>query len=486
MAKVRLYFSFAAVTAIVVTLLMNSTPPTTEKTKPTPLPQHVSVGYEPTTGDSLPDLDAPHRSNPGSKSKLGYILVNHYSGQQGVAVCALGSLQCLAGSYKLPVKILEPFVVGRLTSDFPPNITSPLKFRDLFNLQHFNELSQREAEPPLAPWDDFLDNASRNVISISTNRGKRIKLEFQLLGDVRSGIGMKKLVMDTTKEQLCFSTKYAKNQQLSKLGICVVRVAQLKFPHKKDIADDDVYDYMYLYGDWDPRQTTLVFTTWNRRYVSWIQRSTSLGDFNCSDPKRDRIRHRLLPSQRLLKDSQSYTKRYLHSSNKVAMMVRSEHVFIGYRKKSRGKTIADMITYFSSCLRSAVGIAHENTQADGGIYLTFDLGTYGSNTIAKLLSKELQNKAFKIMQDTVADLYGNKLSLRDWEDSFTQASGGIDNPAYIAALQRTIASQADCLILVGGGNFQVLATNEYLRLHPNPGERCVHSVCLNSARSQIY
>ena len=279
--------------------------------------------------------------------------------------------------------------------------------------------------------------------------------------------------MDTTKEQLCFSTKYTKNQQLSKLGFCIVRVARLKFPHRKDIADDNVYDY--LYGDWDPRQTTLVFTTWNRRYVSWIQRSTSLGDFNCSDPKRDRIRHRLLPSQRLLKDSQSYTKRYLHSSNKVAMMVRSEHVFIGYRNKHRGKTVADMINYFSSCLRSAVGIAHENTQADGGIYLTFDLGTYGSNTILRTLRKELHNKTSKIFQDTVADLYGNKLSLRDWEDSFIQASGGIDNPAYIAALQRTIASQADCLILVGGGNFQDITTNEYLRLHP---KQCVHTVCI--------
>ena len=60
---------FAAVTTVVVNLLMNSTPPT-KKTRPTS--QHVSVGYEPTSGrraDSTPGHEPTngHRadSTPG-------------------------------------------------------------------------------------------------------------------------------------------------------------------------------------------------------------------------------------------------------------------------------------------------------------------------------------------------------------------------------------------------------------------------------------
>ena len=58
--------------------------------------------------------------------------------------------------------------------------------------------------------------------------------------------------------------------------------------------------------------------------------------------------------------------------------------------------------------------------------------------------------------------------------------------AYIAALQRTIASRSDCLLLFGRGNFQEVALSAYLRNHPNKVTRCVHIVCASrSLRKNI-
>ena len=61
--------------------------------------------------------------------------------------------------------------------------------------------------------------------------------------------------------------------------------------------------------------------------------------------------------------------------------------------------------------------------------------------------------------------------------TFTNATKRIENSGYIAALQRTLASQAECLVLAGGGNFQELAMRDYMRNHPNKRNWCIHAVC---------
>ena len=55
---------------------------------------------------------------------------------------------------------------------------------------------------------------------------------------------------------------------------------------------------------------------------------------------------------------------------------------------------------------------------------------------------------------------------------------GITDLGYVAAIQRTIASRADCLVLVGGGHFLKLALGDYLKFHPNHSSWCIHTVCM--------
>lgn len=78
----------------------------------------------------------------------------------------------------------------------------------------------------------------------------------------------------------------------------------------------------------------------------------------------------------------------------------------------------------------------------------------------------------------IMDLYSNKLTFEEWEESFNKATGGVKNNGYIAALQRTLASRAKCLVLVGGGSFQELALKDYLKNHPNKEDHCIHLLAL--------
>ena len=46
-------------------------------------------------------------------------------------------------------------------------------------------------------------------------------------------------------------------------------------------------------------------------------------------------------------------------------------------------------------------------------------------------------------KSTMSELTSHTLSFEEWEESYVKAAGGVTNSGYIAALQRTIASQAD-------------------------------------------
>ena len=58
-------------------------------------------------------------------------------------------------------------------------------------------------------------------------------------------------------------------------------------------------------------------------------------------------------------------------------------------------------------------------------------------------------------------------------ESFTESIGGIEDSSYIAALQCTLASRAECLILVGGGMFQELTMKKYMSTHEK-ANWCIH------------
>ena len=87
------------------------------------------------------------------------------------------------------------------------------------------------------------------------------------------------------------------------------------------------------------------------------------------------------------------------------------------------------------------------------------------------------------INSSFSKLFKDGWTFNEWEQSFTEVASIADNGGYIAAFQRTLASRADCLILIGGGYFQELALNDYKRNHPDKSRWCIHLICaINSER----
>ena len=210
----------------------------------------------------------------------------------------------------------------------------------------------------------------------------------------------------------------------------------------------------------------------------------------CKDVNGQKLSHKFYPSPKLLNDAKYYTNTYLRGQTKVAVMIRSEQAIRGFQTGNRLKQL-------NLCINKVVDIARNLTSTTSSpntsnIFLTLDVGKYGSNSVESVLrlSKyNLKNKSSDVItsvKNIVPTLYGRNWTFVEWEESFIKAADGYENPGYIASLQRTIASRADCLILMGGGDYQRLALHDYLELHPDTSQQCLQFVCFKEGLQEQF
>ena len=144
----------------------------------------------------------------------------------------------------------------------------------------------------------------------------------------------------------------------------------------------------------------------------------------------------------------------------------------------------------TSCVKDALDIHDKiREERDAGTLLTLDVGRFGSHVmqrsraVSRLASSggDTMDSITSLAKDTINHIYNGRFTLKTWEETFVEASGGITEMGYIAMLQRNIATEADCLILMGGGSFQQVAAYQYIKNHPEPSSRCLHIVCVTQS-----
>ena len=102
-----------------------------------------------------------------------------------------------------------------------------------------------------------------------------------------------------------------------------------------------------------------------------------------------------------------------------------------------------------------------------------DLGRFGDSIVENFIYKNVIND---IETEVFKTVYNNSLTMQKWEQSFIQSTNGITDSGYIAAMQRTIVENSQCLILFGGkSNFQRTLLSTYKEKHVNT--MCTYEVC---------
>ena len=262
-------------------------------------------------------------------------------------------------------------------------------------------------------------------------------------------------------------------------GKCIVRVIEL-LTTRSNIPSSTVSSvFNFIFDKWSPEDVLLVFPSWPKSFLPVYHPLNGVNCLKQYKTSRSYTKYQFQPSERLVQDAENYEKRFLGNTNKLAIMLRVERVVEQYLKEVRGskgnkpKTVKECFQKIHT-----LKFEMENGTKSLNPLVTLDIGgKYGTGSFRNKTIAALSVK-------TLEELYGNRWSMEQWEDSFVEAAGGETHTGYIAALQRLLASRADCLVLMGGGDFQALAAQDYLEYHKS-GPSCIHLVCCMSYYDEV-
>ena len=181
------------------------------------------------------------------------LFVDHCSGQQRAGIQALMSLQCWAASFKLPIRILEPIFNDTVFVSAPHErgITLPkqsMRFSDLFDMQHFNRISESIGYVSVGTREDFFTFAPRDVIYVHLKLvSKSIPVSERMLKTIWSGDS------ECIREECCyqFNSDIERLEGIAELkeNYCVIRIieAAYSYAHYYIFSDKEVRGV--IYGD---------------------------------------------------------------------------------------------------------------------------------------------------------------------------------------------------------------------------------------------
>ena len=362
----------------------------------------------------------------------GYVTALEFWDQQTFSIQNILSLQVWAGW--LGVGVLEPFLVGTKFGlplgdheSFHRNgSVSYLAMGDVYDMEQWNlETSKYHYEmSPFTPWKDFLADAPRDV-------------PFFNLGRFTGRNNIEKEV-----------TNY--NRTLAKLGFRLVEARYLQLDWHKPVTETDLKAELYKGGK-SPGEFTVIFGCWNRQELTHVFRALQFNMLFGSSVVS------LEPSRRLKEDATQYRLRHLSSNGSyIGVLVRAEWLIMNRGPDNRKYVL-------NGCLNRALGWLHSLRNQTGlaDVFVGMDIGRFGSTTLRDLRMEYIQ----RLGEDFLRAAYRDpRVTLRNWEETFTAVSSS-SVPGYVAFLQKSVAANGRCLILIGFGSFQRHALQMYMKLH---------------------
>ena len=396
-----------------------------------------------------------HAVNNMHASIKGMILVILYAEQQVGAAMNLFSLQKWAKL--VGASVVEPFVhnsmfkLPKVSSE--KQLATQLRYSDYFNIDIWNNMSVAMNGAPLIPWEKFIDQAPKKYIFVAILNSLKKEERAIYIGD------------EIMKQESCNDSF---NQFTSKYSFYIDHLLQVKLVRRvclsfyKTIMDIDKFTKI-IYGNFSSSDVIVWFQVW-KGFAHHDRVRVLQQDFYRSKETFAMLH----TSKRISDDSKKYIKEILNSEPGL-------YTAISIRTVLRGKYLprSEHSSFFHSCIKKLEGVVSSTSLINSTKFVAIDLGRFGDSIAGKFID---ENIIKDIETDVFQSMYNNSLTMQKWEQSFIQASNGTTDSGYIAAMQRTIVENSQCLILFGGAsNFQRTLLSAYKEKHINA--RCIYEVC---------
>lgn len=393
-----------------------------------------------------------HRSfgSRTSSKRSGFVLCLTFREQQTKAATNLYSLQCWAET--LLVSIVEPFLQdSRMVVPLHPSQESLLRFSDLFDVRQWDKLTTVLGFAPLASWDAFLSDAPRELIVVHLHYSSVHSIQRR----ITSGEKATHLAFSNAYKEGCVRKEEFEERlkYLTEHNFNVVREVCINFEHGDELT---LFQFnSHIFGPYHPRDVTILLDEW-RGFTPGDNGKRVLVNDACWTYDSTRLASYLKPSQQIHCDAQKYQEMFLHGSDYIAVIVRTEKI----------EQVKSMDVH--QCLQWTVDQleAVRNKTRLNRVFLSMDIGKYGSSGTREHDLRDYQH--------FLTSIYGTGASTELWERSFELVSD-VREAGYIAALQKVLVSEARCVVAVGGGSFQ----RHTLTLHKYASKVKGRSACVH-------
>ena len=385
----------------------------------------------------------PPKQNAGvNASKLrsgnGFVVVLSFWEQQTKASQNLLDLAVWAAMHNL--KVVEPLVSDSLTFTFDESRSMKMvKMGDMYDMNDWEMFAKRNGISSIVKRETFLNETShfqKNVILVQIVY--RNGCTFARHNESGLDSFMKGNEYLTEVRRQCISNNQPSAQAFSKL----------------------------VFGEVSPQDSVVIIDEWRGFGTDDRVNFKTTLPYN---KVRTYVKQRV-PSDRILKDAESYAQTHLGGfGNYIAIVGRFEVTIERYYKvevKKRQEAV-------KQCMKSALQIWNETKikTSTSSTFLAFDYGKFGSITfkIGNYYGSEDDLRQFH------HTIYGDTWSVEEWEQSFIDISHR-EESSYCSLLQLVIAAHAKGIILVGRSSFQKYLSALYVKYHPTGGH-LIGNVC---------
>ena len=407
------------------------------------------------TNSAKPVTVAPQQSTASHLEEVGYLLPYSIYEEQTNAAKNLWQLQIFAK--QVGMKVVEPFAKDSFftMSGIVHNFSEALRFGDYVNKDKWNNMVTRDGGTPLVPWEEFITKAPRKMIILHTvkNEGKTIKTPLTIVYDENT------TMCNTGRQRRIIHRDMLWIKDTFNIIKTVCYLCTTYSPHPLSVEN---FVSLILKGsNVKINQVTVMIVNWlgirtTRVHLLPIKPFTS-------------VLHRKFtfsPSNRVMTAYKEYIQQHIGDQKYVGIVFRTHHVL--YFNPLKG-SFANQSKYLLHCSKT-LGKVLDKVRRKWKIFLAYDMGMFGSkNYVTKYHLAPLQEQIFQ-------DVFNGSLQVNEREQNLINAAGGVTDTGVIAQLEKVIATNADCIILLGPhSTFVQSAVRLYSIIHQT--NRCIVSIC---------
>ena len=352
----------------------------------------------------------------------------------------------------LGTRVVEPFAIDSVfrMNGLAPNFKQSLQFGDYFDLEKWNKMVVQHGGSPLVKWEEFLLNAPREAVVLYTMKSTNLSEPLIIAYDddlaTKCNVGKGAIVASDL------------NWLEKRFNITKTMCYYCAVNKKHHMSMEEFI--AHVFGNKKPNQVTLIIVGWLGMRQSRVDVGPkSLLSFpSLAFPV----------SKRIIQAYQSYKSLYIGDRKYVGIIFRTHHVL--YFSPLTG-SFANQSKYLLQCSKK-LGHVLDKVRKKWKIFMAYDMGTFGSKVYATGQAKRLA----PLRDQIFLDVFNGSLQIKEREEMLKQAAGGITDRGFIAQLEKIIATNADCIILLGPhSGFVRSSAAQYMSLHET--KRCIISIC---------